>query len=153
MIDIYNHPTKKVTVLCHTSLDKRIKLVSNLVKNINLGGCGVFALELWRILKQEQGIDCDILYTGFGLGLDLVVNHIYLGIKMGSEYYYVDSKGVELADGPVSMRMGVEELRLLVADKERWNKAFHYYFMDQYYNVVSNEDYLVRQMQNYIIDH
>jgi hypothetical protein len=71
---------------------------------------------------------------------------------IGADYYYVDSRGVELADGPGSGRMKVEELRLLVADKSRWNKAFHYYFLDQYYNVISNEEYLVRQMRNYISD-
>jgi hypothetical protein len=127
------------------SLSKRIGLVSTRVKNINLGGCGVFALELSRILREECGIDCDILYTG-------VVDHVYLGVRMGSEYYYVDSRGVELADGPGYGRIEVEELRLLVADKARWNKAFHYYFMDQYHNVISNEEYLVRQMRNYISD-
>ena len=47
-------------------LDKRIKCVSTRVRNINLGGCGVFALELSRILSEECGIGCDILYTGFG---------------------------------------------------------------------------------------
>jgi|LauGreDrversion4_2_1035121.scaffolds.fasta_scaffold71385_5 hypothetical protein len=134
------------------SLSKRIGLVSTRVKNINLGGCGVFALELSRILSEECGMECDILYTGFGSGLDLVIDHVYLGVRMGSNYYYVDSRGVELADGPGYGRMTVEELRLLVADKSRWNKAFHYYFMDQYYNVISNEEYLVRQMRNYISD-
>jgi len=133
-------------------LDKRIKCVSTRVRNINLGGCGVFALELSRILSEECGIGCDILYTGFGSGLDLVIDHVYLGVSIGSEYYYVDSKGVELAYGPGSLRMTVEDLRLLVADKSRWNKAFHYYFLDQYYTVISNEDYLVRQMRNYISD-
>jgi hypothetical protein len=38
------------------SLSKRIGLVSTRVKNINLGGCGVFALELSRILREECGM-------------------------------------------------------------------------------------------------
>lgn len=134
------------------SLDKRIAMVKQRVRNINLGGCGAFALELHSILKEEHGIDAEIGYTGYRAGKQICFDHIFLHIP--GEGAFVDSNGVKRIS-PREYRgnkMTREELAELVKDKSRWNKAFHYHFQDQYFQVISNEDFLIRQMRNYISD-
>lgn len=130
-------------------LERRIEMVSWRVKNINLGGCGVFALELYKILKFEFGVETEIVFTGWRGPKSIEFDHIML--KHGS--VWIDSKGLH-QHGPSGKNntMDVHELFELVNDKQRWNQAFHFYFQDQYFQVISNEEYLIRQMKNYISD-
>ncbi len=127
-------------------LEKRIKMVSHRVRNINHGGCGVFALELYRIMKGEFGMESQIVFTGWRSSKSIDFDHIMLYCQ-GS---WIDSKGLH-ATGPTNT-MTEEELEELVADKRRWNPAFHYWFTDQYFKPISNENFLKRQMYNYISD-
>lgn len=127
-------------------LAKRIDYVNRRVKNINLGGCGVFALELHRILKFEHGIDTEIVFTGWRSVRSIDFQHIMLRHKNT----WIDSKGLH-NEGP-TLTMDVYELTELVENKQRWNKAFHFHFENPYGVVTSNADHLVRQMRNYISD-
>jgi hypothetical protein len=137
-------------------LNKRISLVNRRVKNINLGGCGVFALTLHRILFEEHGIDAKIAFTGYRVKNKICFEHIFLVINEQyhmDKFFHVDSNGVRF-DEPISEKnlISKEELEILVKDKSLWNKAFHYHFTDQYFNTISNENFLIRQMYNYISD-
>jgi hypothetical protein len=125
-------------------LAKRISYVNSKVKNINLGGCGIFALELYKILRFEFGMETEIVFTGCRSARSIDFEHIMIRYKDT----WIDSKGLH-RDGP-KRTMDVHELTSLVEDKSRWNHAFHFYFENPYGVVMSNANHLVRQMRNYI---
>jgi hypothetical protein len=125
-------------------LAKRISYVNSKVKNINLGGCGIFALELYKILRFEFGIETEIVFFGYKSGRSINFEHIMLRYKD----IWIDSKGLH-NEGPKNT-LDVHELTVLVEDKSRWNHAFHFYFENPYGVVMSNANHLVRQMRNYI---
>lgn len=127
-------------------LVRRINYVNNRVKNINLGGCGVFALELYKILRFEFGMETEIVFSGGRSGRSIDFEHIMLRYKD----VWIDSKGLH-NDGPTKT-MDVHELTELVEDKRHWNHTFHFHFENPYGVVTSNANHLVRQMRNYISD-
>lgn len=127
-------------------LARRIEYVNIRVKNINLGGCGIFALELYRIMRFEFGMETEIVFTGWRSGRSIDFEHIMLRYKDN----WIDSKGLH-KEGPTKT-MDVHELTELVEDKRRWNHAFHFYLENPYGVVTSNANHLVRQMRNYISD-
>ena len=127
-------------------LARRISYVNSKVKNINLGGCGIFALELYRILRFEFGIETEIVFVGFRTNREINFEHIMLRHKDT----WIDSKGLH-RDGPTGT-MDVHELTELIEDKYRWNHAFHFYFENPYGVVMSNANHLIRQMRSYISD-
>jgi len=139
------------------SLDRRIAMVSQRVKNINLGGCGIFAFELYKILRFEFGIETEIAFSGYRAGKQICFDHILLVLRNpdpGHAAAWIDSRGVSYSEPRGGFRnyMTPFELEELIEDKSLWNKAFHFHFQDAYFNTISNENFLRRQMYNYISD-
>ncbi len=135
-----------ISIMKLQELARRINYVNNRVKNINLGGCGVFTLELYKILRFEFGIETEIVFTGWKSGRLIKFDHIMLR----HNDTWIDSKGLH-NEGP-KKTMDVHELTELVEDMTKWNHAFHFYFENPYGVVTSNANHLVRQMRNYISD-
>ena len=135
-------------------LDKSIKMVSRRVNNINLGGCGIFAFELYKILKFEFGIETEIVFSGYRSCEKICFDHIML-LVMNPDHVnvavWIDSTGVRYQEpGGFRNYMELNELASLLEDKSLWNKSFHYYFSDHNFNIISNENFLRCMIYKYI---
>lgn len=130
-----------ITWLINTKLNR----IRTQVKNINLGGCGLFAYHMHLTLK-DRGIESKILL----LGTKQVPIHLILELN---EFTYLDSKGicsdkkdllkefVGLCDCELS-EITNDELGVMLTDV-KWNKAFDYWFTDGNFQAKSNKDFLV----------
>lgn len=135
-------------------LEIRIVKVRRAVKNINLGGCGVFAYELYKILKFEFGIETEIRFTGYKSGTTIRFDHVLLRLKEGTQEHpdiFIDSNGIFYDNiATEGNTLHPFEMEDLLGRKELWNKAFHYYFQDEEFNITSNENFLKKMMYTYI---
>jgi len=126
-------------------INSKLSRIRNQVKNINLGGCGLFAYHMYLSLK-DRGIESKILL----LGTKQLPIHVILQLD---ESNYLDSKGicsdkkdllkefVGFCDFELS-EITNDELKVMLVDI-RWNKAFDYWFTDCNFESKSNKDFLV----------
>lgn len=139
-------------------LEIRIAKVRRAVKNINLGGCGVFAYELYKILRSEFGIETEIRFAGYKSGTTIRLDHVFLRLKEGTPEHpdiFIDSNGIFYGSkdsfcATEDNMLDPLEIEDLIGRKELWNKAFHYYFQDAEFKITSNENFLKKMMYIYI---
>jgi hypothetical protein len=128
-------------------INQKLNRIRISVKNINLGGCGLFAYHMYDTLKS-RGIKSEILL----LGSTENPIHIILELEDGS---YLDSRGIrdtkeellkEFGGNPLSTISKIELGRML--NEVKWNKAFDYWFTDNNFNPKSNREYLIEMIKN-----
>ena len=125
------------TCLINSKLDR----IRTQVKNINQGGCGLFAYHMYLALK-DKGIKSKILL----LGTKQLPIHLILKLD---EFNYLDSRGIssdkdllkEFGGGGLS-EITNNELEMMLTNIE-WNKGFDYWFTDSNFNPKSNKELLV----------
>jgi len=127
-------------------INQKLNRIRISVKNINLGGCGLFAYHMYDVLKS-RGIKSEILL----LGSTENPIHIILELEDGS---YLDSRGIrdtkeellkEFGGNPLSTISKIELGRML--NEVKWNKAFDYWFTDNNFNPKSNREYLIEMIK------
>lgn len=123
-------------------INSKLNRIRTQVKNINLGGCGLFAYHMYLALK-DRGIESKILL----LGTKQLPIHLILQLD---EFTYLDSKGIcsdkkdllkEFGGGKLT-EITNDELGVMLTDV-KWNKAFDYWFTDDNFRAKSNKDFLV----------
>ena len=124
-------------------INSKLNRIRTQVKNINLGGCGLFAYHMYLALK-DRGIESKILL----LGTKQLPIHLILQLD---EFTYLDSKGIcsdkkdllkEFGGGGKITEITNDELGVMLTDI-KWNKAFDYWFTDGNFQPKSNKDLLV----------
>jgi hypothetical protein len=123
-------------------INSKLNRIRTQVKNINLGGCGLFAYHMYIALK-DRGIESKILL----LGTKQLPIHLILQLD---EFTYLDSKGIcsnkdllkEFGGGSKLTEITNDELGVMLTDI-KWNKAFDYWFTDSNFNPKSNKEFLV----------
>lgn len=132
-------------------INQKLNRIRISVKNINLGGCGLFAYHMYDVLKN-RGIDPEILL----LGSKENPIHIIVKLHDGS---YLDSRGIRdtkeellkefggngLPEESVSI-ISKTELEVMLTNV-KWNKAFDYWFTDNNFNPKSNKELLVESIK------
>ncbi len=133
-------------------INQKLNRIRISVKNINLGGCGLFAYHMYDVLKN-RGIKSEILL----LGSTENPIHIILKLEDGS---YLDSRGIRdtkeellkefggnsfLYDNELVAISKIELERML--NDVKWNKAFDYWFTDNNFNPKSNKEYLIEMIK------
>lgn len=127
-------------------INQKLNRIRISVKNINLGGCGLFSYHMYDVLKS-RGIKSEILL----LGSTENPIHIILELEDGS---YLDSRGIrdtkeellkEFGGNPLSTISKIELGRML--NEVKWNKAFDYWFTDNNFNPKSNREYLIEMIK------
>ncbi len=127
-------------------INQKLNRIRISVKNINLGGCGLFAYHMYDVLKS-RGIKSEILL----LGSTENPIHIILELEDGS---YLDSRGIrdtkeellkEFGGNPLSTISKIELGWML--NEVKWNKAFDYWFTDNNFNPKSNREYLIEMIK------
>lgn len=132
-------------------INQKLNRIRISVKNINLGGCGLFAYHMYDVLKN-RGIDPEILL----LGSKENPIHIIVKLHDGS---YLDSRGIRdtkeellkefggngLPEESVSI-ISKTELEVMLTNV-KWNKAFDYWFTDNNFNPKSNKELLVENIK------
>lgn len=130
-------------------INSKLNRIRISVKNINLGGCGLFAYHMYDVLKN-RGIEPEILL----LGSKENPIHIIVKLHDGS---YLDSRGIrdskeELLkefDGNSGCGLSIiskTELEVMLTNV-KWNKAFDYWFTDNNFNPKSNKELLVESIK------
>ena len=129
-------------------INQKLNRIRISVKNINLGGCGLFAYHMYDVLKN-RGIEPEILL----LGSKENPIHIIIKLQDGS---YLDSRGIRNSKEELLKEFGGNsgwglfdqsiisktELEAMLTDV-KWNKAFDYWFTDNNFNPKSNKELLV----------
>lgn len=118
---------------------KVIKKINKKIDCVNHGGCGVFALELGKLLKK-QGIEFDyvMLFSSFDEDdktyvKDLMKNNMvrdfnfetswtHIVIKVGKKY--IDGESITKTLDKVGLTMTEEFLENLVNQEMYWNDTF-----------------------------
>jgi hypothetical protein len=127
-------------------INNKLNRIRISVKNINLGGCGLFAYHMYDVLKN-RGIKSEIIL----LGSTENPIHIILKLQDGS---YLDSRGIrdskeellkEFDNNPLSTISKIELEKML--NEVKWNKAFDYWFTDNNFNPKSNKEYLIEMIK------
>ena len=127
-------------------INSKLNRIRTQVKNINLGGCGLFAYHMYLALK-DRGIESKILL----LGTKQLPIHLILQLD---EFTYLDSKGIcsdkdllkEFGGGSKLTEITNDELGVMLTDI-KWNKAFDYWFTDVNFQPKSNKDFLVESIK------
>jgi hypothetical protein len=127
-------------------INNKLNRIRISVKNINLGGCGLFAYHMYDVLKN-RGIKSEIIL----LGSTENPIHIILKLQDGS---YLDSRGIrdtkeellkEFDNNPLSTLSKIKLEKML--NEVKWNKAFDYWFTDNNFNPKSNKEYLIEMIK------
>jgi hypothetical protein len=127
-------------------INNKLNRIRISVKNINLGGCGLFAYHMYDVLKN-RGIKSEIIL----LGSTENPIHIILKLQDGS---YLDSRGIrdtkeellkEFDNNPLSTISKIKLEKML--NEVKWNKAFDYWFTDNNFNPKSNKEYLIEMIK------
>jgi len=127
-------------------INNKLNRIRISVKNINLGGCGLFAYHMYDVLKN-RGIKSEIIL----LGSTENPIHIILKLQDGS---YLDSRGIrdtkeellkEFDNNPLSTISKIKLGKML--NEVKWNKAFDYWFTDNNFNPKSNKEYLIEMIK------
>jgi len=127
-------------------INNKLNRIRISVKNINLGGCGLFAYHMYDVLKN-RGIKSEIIL----LGSTEKPIHIILKLQDGS---YLDSRGIrdtkeellkEFDNNPLSTISKIKLEKML--NEVKWNKAFDYWFTDNNFNPKSNKEYLIEMIK------
>ena len=143
-------------------INQKLNRIRLSVKNINLGGCGLFAYHMYDVLKN-RGIEPQILvfhYEGDGPKENPI--HIIVKLQDGS---YLDSRGffntqkdilkyfinfdISEMDGDKLFRLSPiskTELENMLTNV-KWNKAFDYFFVDNNFKTKSNKELLVESIK------
>jgi hypothetical protein len=127
-------------------INQKLNRIRISVKNINLGGCGLFAYHMYDVLKN-RGIESKILL----LGTKQLPIHLILQLD---EFTYLDSSGIntkeyllkEFGGGVKLTEITNDELEYMLTDI-KWNKAFDYWFTDHNLNPKSNKELLVESIK------
>ena len=132
------------------TINTKILSIKISVKNINLGGCGLFAYHMFDVLKKK-GIESEILL----LGSKENPIHIILNLYDGS---YLDSNGIfESKLDILRPFCGDKDYILTVIDYHdleemlknvEWNKSFNFYYTDSEFNAKSNWNLLIERINN-----
>ena len=127
-------------------INSKLNRIRTSVKNINLGGCGLFAYHMYLALK-DRSIETKILL----LGTKQLPIHLILQLD---EFNYLDSKGIntkedllkEFGGGIKLTEISNDELESMLTNI-KWNKAFDYWFTDVNFQPKSNKDFLVESIK------
>jgi hypothetical protein len=134
-------------------INSKLNRIRISVKNINLGGCGLFAYHMYDVLKN-RGIEPEILL----LGSKENPIHIIVKLHDGS---YLDSRGIrnskeELLKEFELFTIGNSGWGLSIISKTelevmltnvKWNKSFDYWFTDNNFKPKSNKELLVESIK------
>jgi hypothetical protein len=127
-------------------INQKLNRIRISVKNINLGGCGLFAYHMYDALKS-RGIKSEILL----LGSKENPIHIILELEDGS---YLDSRGIRNTKEELLKEFGSNSLIAIskielgrMLNEVKWNKAFDYWFTDNNFNPKSNREYLIEMIK------
>jgi len=127
-------------------INQKLNRIRISVKNINLGGCGLFAYHMYEALKS-RGIKSEILL----LGSTENPIHIILELEDGS---YLDSRGIRnnkeelLKEFSSNSLIAISKIELgRMLNEVKWNKAFDYWFTDNNFNPKSNREYLIEMIK------
>ena len=129
-------------------INSKLNRIRISVKNINLGGCGLFAYHMYDVLKN-RGIEPEILL----LGSKENPIHIIIKLHDGS---YLDSRGINTKEDLLKEFGGNSGWGLSIISKTelemmltnvKWNKAFDYWFTDNNFNPKSNKELLVESIK------
>ena len=127
-------------------INQKLNRIRISVKNINLGGCGLFAYHMYDVLKS-RGIKSEILLLGS------TENPIHIILEL-EDVSYLDSRGIrdtkeellkEFVGNTLSTISKIELGRIL--NEVKWNKAFDYWFTDSNFNPKSNREYLIEMIK------
>lgn len=134
----------------HVEINNKLSLLRYKVKNINLGGCGFFAYEMYKKL-WNHGINSDIIL--FGSKENPI--HIFLQID---DDLYLDSDGINdfnkfkikwnIPDRKYLSIITEEDLKYML-NNVIWNKSFNFHFQDNNFNIISNKQLLIEQINYY----